>query len=103
MADSGVFGRVGVWQTENIGVHFTYRTPGNVYFKAKLGALRSEVTTELTGLSAIKEQDTSVSYGAGFGLKLGETGNFNIELEFVGTSGDNDINIISVGGVYRFR
>lgn len=102
VADSGIFGTVGVWQTENIGVHFAYRTPGNVYFKAKIGAIRSDVTTTLSGLPPVREQDTSFSYGGGFGLKLGESGNFNVELEFVGTSGDNDLNIISIGGIYRF-
>jgi hypothetical protein len=97
------FGIGGDWQTENIGLYFTYRTPGNVYFKAKLGALRSDVTTELDNTPSVREQDTSFSYGAGLGLKLGDTGNFNVELEVTGTSGDNDLNLISLGGIYKFR
>ena len=103
VADSGVFGMVGEWQTENLGIHFAYRTPGNVYFKAKVGALRSNVTTMLSGLPSFREQDTSFSYGGGFGVKLGDTGNLALELEFSGTSGDNDLNIISIGTIYRFR
>lgn len=103
VADDSIFGVGGDWQSENIAVFFTYRTPGNVYFKAKIGALRSDVTTSLDGLPSVSEQDTSFSYGAGLGLKVGATGNFNVELEFVGTSGDNDLNMISVGGIYKFQ
>jgi hypothetical protein len=103
ISDDSIFGVGGEWDTQNIGVHFTYRTPGNVYFKAKLGAIRSEVTSKLDGIGDAKESDTSFSYGAGLGLKMGQTGNFNMELELVGTSGDNDLTMISLGGIYKFR
>lgn len=103
VADDSLFGIGGDWQSENIAMFFTYRTPGNVYFKGKLGVLRSDLRTNLDGLEPETEQDTSFSYGAGLGLKLGQTGNFNLELEFVGSSGDNDLNMISVGGIYKFR
>lgn len=103
VADDSLFGVGGDWQSENIALYFTYRTPGNVYFKAKIGALRSDVTTSLDGSPSVKEQDTSFSYGAGLGLKLGASGNFNVELEVVGSSGDNDLNMVSVGGIYKFQ
>jgi hypothetical protein len=103
VADDSIFGSGGVWQSENIAMYFTYRTPGNVFFKAKLGALRSDVTTKLDGIEGVREQDTSFAYGAGLGVKAGQSGNLNIELEFTGSSGDNDLNIISVGGIYKFQ
>lgn len=102
VSDSSIFGIGGDWQSENIGVYFTYRTPGTVYFKAKLGALRSDVTTKLDATDAVREQDTSFSYGAGLGVMLGAEGNFDVQLEVVGSSGDNDLNMISLGGIYRF-
>ncbi len=103
VGSDSIFGTGGEWDSENLALFFTYRTPGNVYFKGKIGALRSEVTTRLDGVPGVTEQDTSFAYGAGLGLKLGQTGNFNLELEFVGTSGDNDLSIISLGGLYKFR
>jgi hypothetical protein len=102
ISSSSGFGVGGDWQSEHLGMYFGYRTPGNVYFLARLGALSTDVTTNLDGLSRFSEQDTSFSYGAGLGLLLGETGNFNVELEFLGSSGDNDINMITIGGTYIF-
>ncbi|GJL80463.1 MAG: hypothetical protein DHS20C01_00970 [marine bacterium B5-7] len=102
ISDSSFFGVGGEWDVENIGLYFTYRTPGNVYFKGKLGVLHSDIETRLNnGVSGV-EKDTSFSFGAGLGLKLGIDDNFRLEAELVGSSGDNDINTISIGGLYRY-
>ena len=99
----GQFGAPGEWSSNTLGLYFTYRSPGTVYFLGKVGALKTDVTTTIGTSADFKEQDTSFSYGGGLGLNLGRTGNFNVELEFVGSSGDNDINMITLGGHYRFE
>jgi hypothetical protein len=96
-----VFGAPGDWNSESFGLYFAYRTPGTVYFMGKMGGLKSDVRSNVPGFS-VKESDTSFSYGGGLGLRLGRQNSFNVELEFVGSSGDNDVNMINLGGVLRF-
>ncbi len=103
VSDDSLFGVGGEWDVETMGVNFTYRTVGNVYFLAKLGGTRTDVRTEPNGSPRLKETDTSFSYGAGLGLKLGQTGNFSLELEFVGVNSDTDLSFISLGGIYLFQ
>lgn len=93
------FGAKGDWDVDTIGIFFAYRTPGTVYFKGKLGGLHSEVTQNV-GLIRDKDSDTSFAAGAALGLLVGDRG--NIELEYTGTSGDNDLSIFSLGGFVRF-
>ena len=100
--NNGHFGAPGEWKSDTLGLYFTYRSSGSVYFLGKVGALKSDVSTTVGGLE-LEEQDTSLSYGGGLGLHLGDSGNFNLELEFIGTSGDNDLNMITLGGIYRFE
>ena len=99
---SAGFGVAGDWKSENIGMYFGYRSPGNVYFLGRLGLLSTDVTSDLEGVAPFDEQDTSFSYGAGLGLQLGNSGRFAMELEFLGSSGDNDINMVTLGGLYLF-
>jgi hypothetical protein len=61
--------------------------------------MQSDVTTK-TAAGTVSEDDVSAAGSAGLGVKLGEWG--NIELEWTGDSGDNDIGIISLGGVLQF-
>lgn len=99
IGSGSAFGARGEWDVDTFGVFFAYRTPGTVYFKGKLGALQSEVTTKV-GPFRGKDSDTSIAGGAAFGVLVGENG--NIELEWTGDSGDNDINMFSLGGFVRF-
>ncbi len=92
----GVPGR---WDVETYGLYFAYRTPGTVYFKGRLGGQHSDVTSKF-GSSRASDDDASLAGGAGLGVKLGEWG--KIELEWTGDSGDNDLQFISLGGVFQF-
>lgn len=100
--NGGQFSGPGEWKSNTVGVYITYRGKGSVYALGKIGALKTDVSTTIGNVEQ-EEQDTSLSYGGGLGLNLGESGNFNVELEFVGSSGDNDINMITLGGIYRFE
>lgn len=95
--DDGDFsGTTSTWDADTYALFFTYSTPGTVYFKAKLGGMITNLSTS-TGVSS---DDTSFAYGAGFGLKLGE--NAKLEAEYTGSTGDNDLRFISLGGLVEF-
>jgi hypothetical protein len=100
--NGGHFGVPGQWSSDTVGLYYTYRSPGTVYFLGKFGALKTDITTSVANSGELSEQDTSFSYGGGIGLHLGQSGNFNVELEFVGSSGESEINMINLGGIYRF-
>lgn len=97
-ADS-VFGTTGEWDLDTLAVYFAYRTPGTVFFKAKLGGIYSEVNTKVGGVST-ETDDASFSWGAGLGVRIHER--FNAELEFIDDTGDTDISLISLGGNLLF-
>ena len=82
---------------DTYALFFTYSTPGTVYFKGKLGGMTTDVSSSVSAL----ENDTSgFAYGAGFGVKAGEMGKF--ELEYTGVTGNNNLNFISLGGMLEF-
>ena len=103
IASDQAFGVAGDWNADNIGLFFTYQSVGTVYLKAKLGLLRSEVVNSLVNGQNFVEDDTNFAYGAGIGIHLGDSGNFDMELEFVGSNHDNDLGSISLGGIYHFK
>jgi hypothetical protein len=92
-------GATGQWDIDTMAIYFAYRTPGIVYFKGKLGGIASDVNANFTG-GTLQQDDASFAYGAGLGVRLGQVG--KIEVEYTGASGDNDIGLISVGGILEF-
>ena len=90
------------WDAQTVGLFLNYRTPGTVYFKGKFGLLSSEISTEANGIGLQDFDDTNFAYGAGFGVLLGAQQNINIEVEYMGTTGDNDLDMFNVGGLIRF-
>lgn len=94
------------WEAKTFGLYFTYKSPGTIYFKGKLGGLKSEIRTRSTAVTTRfteKDSDGGFSYGLGLGARfdLRDT-ELNVELEWTGTSGDNDLNIISLDGLVLF-
>ena len=90
------------WDARGYGLFFTYRTPGTVYFKARAGLLSSDLREEVGSVRLATSRDTSFAYGAGLGLVLGQKQNVNLELDWTGTSGDNDISLVQLGGLVKF-
>lgn len=73
---------------DTVGAYATYRSPGVVYFKGRIGYVGWDAAQSL-GDSA---DDTSASYGLGLGLSLKV---IKFELEY--TQIDDDIDFISLG------
>lgn len=92
-------GVTGQWDVDTLAIYFAYRTPGIVYFKGKLGGITSDVNANFAGGTS-QQDDASFAYGAGLGVRLGQRG--KIEVEYTGASGDNDIGLVSVGGILEF-
>ncbi len=93
------FGVPGRWEGDIVALFFAYRTPGTVYFKAKLGGQYSDLDYKI-GPGSSNVDDFSFAFGAGLGFKIGEVG--KIEVEYTGDTGDNDLNIWSLGGILLF-
>ena len=96
--DDGDFSNgAGTWSVDTYALFFTYATPGTVYFKGKLGGMTTDVSTSISGV----ENDASgFAYGLGLGVRAGESGRF--ELEYTGVTGDNNLNFLSLGGMFEF-
>lgn len=90
----------GQWDVDTLALFFAYRTPGVVYFKGKLGGVQSKVEARLSNGTTASQDDFGFAYGAGLGVRLGNHG--KIEAEYTGVSGDNDIGLISLGGILEF-
>jgi opacity protein-like surface antigen len=93
------FGQAGKWNYDAWSIFFAYRTPGMVYFKAKLGGTNSDVTYANPG-GDFRTDEFAFAWGAGLGVKLGDR--FLAELEYAATAGDNELEFISLGGILEF-
>lgn len=95
-------GGTGTWDADIVSLFFAYRTPGDVYFKAKLGGVYSDVTARVGG-EKFDGDDIGLGYGAGLGIRFGkERERVQIELELVGSTGDNDISGANLGANLLF-
>ena len=92
--DESDLGIDGLYEVETYAMFFAYRTPGTVFFKGKLGAIYTKVDLDSTA-GHEKQTDTNLGFGAGFGVRAGES--VNIELEYTGSAGDSDVNYITLG------
>jgi len=90
------------WHVPMWAGFLAYRTPGTVYFKAKLGILYSDIKTRDAGTIILDHSDTNLAFGGGLGVKLGARQNFLIEAEWTGTTGDSTVDQVTLGGLYLF-
>lgn len=98
---NAVTGTTGQWDVDTYGLFFAYRSPGMVYAKGRLGGLHTEVNSKINTVSSDKTTDTSLAFGAGIGVKVGDYG--KVELEYTSNAGTtNDLEIISLGGIFEF-
>lgn len=86
----------GDWDVWTLGGFGVYRSPAsnNLYFKGKLGLVRSDVDVSFGG-SSFSGSDTDAALGVGLGIKLAGRSNLEFELTLL-----DDIDFLSVG--YHF-
>lgn len=98
----------GEYNADIINAFFGYRSSGQVFFKAKGGISYVDASTNFNvfapGVPAdIQFDDFSFAGGFGVGVRLGkERVRGIIELEYTGTTGDAEVEIISLNGLVNF-
>ncbi len=99
----GGLGAVGDYEADTAGLFFVYRTAGDVFFKGKLGAVRTELNTSGRRIGSVQDSETSFAFGGGLGYRIStQAVNINIELEAVATTGDDNIDLLTIGGLVLF-
>ena len=86
---------------EDVGVYLSYRSRGNLYFRGLVGAPLYSNTKGLQNYFH-NALDVDLEYRGAIGLRLGERGAFNVELEFLGNRLTGEANMISIGARYQF-
>lgn len=92
----------GEWDVETVSAFLNYRSPGTVYFKAKLGMMDTSLTTKFP-LGNSEFDDTGLALGFGGGVRLGSAdSHFSLEAEWISSSDDEDINFYNLGLIFEF-
>ena len=86
---------------EDVGVYLSYRSRGNLYFRGLVGAPLYSNTNGVQNYFH-NAPDVDLEYRGAIGLRLGERGAFNVELEFLGNRLTGEANMISIGARYQF-
>ena len=83
---------------EDFGLYLSYKSSGNLYFRGLIGGPLYANTNGLQNYF----HNVDLEYRGAIGLRLGEHGAFNLELEFLGGRLTGESNIISIGARYHF-
>lgn len=106
------------YEAEMLNLFMTYRSPGTLYYKFKLGLSYSNV--EANGLFGINippandlgdfnqvplvdinsEEDVALAGGIGLGFRIQDFG--VIEIEHVSDAGNNDLSLTTISAIGRF-
>ena len=88
-------------KTEDFGLYLSYRSSGNIYFRGIVGG---PLYANTNGIQNYLQNGHNIDleYGGAIGLRLGERGAFNLELEFLGRRLTGESNMISIGARYQF-
>ncbi|MBN1378305.1 MAG: outer membrane beta-barrel protein [Gammaproteobacteria bacterium] len=76
---------------QTVAAYATFRTPGDSYFKAKLGLLNEDVE-----IGSRSDSDTGSSFGIGVGFNTASGGKFEIEYTII----EEDVNFLSIGYLF---
>ena len=116
--DTEVLGGLASYEAEMLNLFFTYRSPGTLYYKFKLGLSYSNV--DATGLFGINrppandlggfnnipfvdvtsEEDVGLAGGIGLGVRIQDYG--SIEIEHVSEASNNDLSLTTISALLRF-
>ncbi|SVB78081.1 uncharacterized protein METZ01_LOCUS230935, partial [marine metagenome] len=85
----------------DLGLYLSFRSAGNVYFH---GLVSSPVHTFADEFEQSFDDTRNIDfhYRGALGVTLGPKGAFNLQLEFLGTRMNNQLDTISIGARYSF-
>jgi len=92
----------GEWKSSGLAAYLAYRTPGDIYFKGKIGIANTSMSLSESGVSTPNARDTSFGYGVGLGMRLKRGANVEIELTGNSATEPHDTSAISIGGYVPF-
>lgn len=90
----------GSYEADIINLYFTYRSPGDLYYKFKGGLSYVDLNVSPEIVLDRDYEDASLAAGIGLGYRFLDRG--AIELEYSQTTGDADIGILGLNGMLRF-
>ena len=96
-ANLNVQGVSGTWDVDVFSIYMAYRTPGDVYFKGKIGVLNEDISAS-TSYGNFAGSDTGGSLGIGGGVKFAKNGTLELEYTLI----EKNINFLSLGVNFRF-
>ena len=89
----------GTYEADMLNLFFTYRTAGDLYFKAKAGVSYSELSINAVAFDTTFDE-VSLAAGVGLGYHIGEYG--SIEIEYVDDTSDNDLGLLGLNALLEF-
>ncbi len=125
--DTDVFGGLASYEAEMLNLFLTYRSPGTLYYKFKLGLSYSNIDVdgllsnnnpptlfdtntapgndlgqfnEIPFFDVNSDEDVSIAAGIGLGFRIQDYG--SIEIEYIGDTGDNDLSLTTISAIGRF-
>lgn len=90
----------GSYEADVLNLFFTYRSPGDLYYKVKGGL--SYVDLNVTPVELLDRDFEDVSLAAGIGIGYNFQDRGAVELEYSQDSGDADVGILGLNGMLRF-
>lgn len=98
--DESGFNSSYLYEADVVNAFFTYRGPGDLYFKFKAGLSYADIVFESLLDPTVEFDDISVAGGIGIGYRVGDYG--VIELEAQSDTGDADLAIYSLNALLEF-
>lgn len=88
------------YEASVINAYFTYRSPGDLYYKIKGGLSYVDIDVRTELFADLDFEDTSLAAGIGLGYRFNDFG--MVEIEYTQDSGDSDLGILSLHGLLNF-
>ena len=93
-------GAFGTYEADIVNAYFTYRSPGDLYYKLKGGLSYVDLNVAPVTLLDRDFEDVSIAVGIGLGYRIGDIG--VVEVEYTQDSGDADVGTLGVNGLLQF-
>lgn len=95
--DVSFLGMRGEWDLDTIALYGVFRSPGQIYFKGKIGILYEDASVTISGTGASGD-DTGLSAGIGAGWMVWDRGSLELEYTII----EEDVDFLSLSYNFYF-